>query len=102
MSPHRITGRWEMKTYGSHFAYGALCGMIFACLEPSRDRRAIRQGVFFALAVWAISYLGWLPAVGLHRSAKDEPAGRNATMLIAHVVWGTAMSWLYRQMRRVS
>jgi hypothetical protein len=48
----------------------------------------VLAGVGFGLAVWAVSYLGWLPAAGILSPATEHPARRNALMIGAHVVWG--------------
>ncbi|MCA1636528.1 MAG: hypothetical protein LC802_23280 [Acidobacteria bacterium] len=42
------------------------------------------------MAVWAGSYLGWLPAAGILRPATEHPPRRTALMIAAHVVWGVA------------
>jgi hypothetical protein len=42
------------------------------------------------VAVWAGSYLGWLPAAGILSPATEHPARRNALMIASHVVWGAA------------
>jgi putative membrane protein len=38
--------------------------------------------------VWAGSYLGWLPALGLRQSATRDYPSRNIQMIAAHLVWG--------------
>jgi uncharacterized membrane protein YagU involved in acid resistance len=77
----------------SHFAYGAAGGALYAAaLEPTR--KPLAKGVLFGLGVWAVSYLGWLPAAGVLSSATEHPARRNALMIAAHVVWGAVMGTL--------
>ena len=76
-------------TWASHFAYGAACGALYGALPGEGvDRRPVLAGVGFGLAVWAGSYLGWLPAAGIIAPATEHPARRNALMIAAHVVWG--------------
>ena len=76
-------------TWASHFAYGAACGALYGALPGEGvDRRPVLAGVGFGLAVWAVSYLGWLPAAGSISPATEHPARRNALMIAAHVVWG--------------
>src|SRR5688500_10585137 len=68
----------EALTVVSHFGYGAAAGSGFGLLPRSNSTMgAISSGMVYGLGVWSGSYLGWLPAVGLHRSATDEPAERN-------------------------
>jgi hypothetical protein len=54
----------------------------------------VAGGAAFGLAVWAGSYLGWLPAAGILRPASEHPARRNALMIAAHVVWGATTGLL--------
>ena len=75
----------------SHFGYGAATGAIYGGFAR-QYMPGPAGGVAFGLAVWAGSYLGWLPAAGLFRGADREPARRNALMIAAHVVWGLALS----------
>ena len=72
----------------AHFGYGALTGALFA-LQP---RRSPLVGAGFGVAVWAASYLGWIPALGLLAPATRHPARRNALMLAAHLAWGSALA----------
>ncbi len=81
----------EAATWVSHFAYGTACGALYGALTGERsDARPLLAGVGFGLAVWAGSYLGWLPAAGIISPATEHPARRNALMIAAHVVWGAA------------
>jgi uncharacterized membrane protein YagU involved in acid resistance len=76
----------------NHFAYGAGMGLLYGGLTaaaPSTNR--VSSGIAYGLAVWTASYLGLVPALGLYRSAVQEPAGRNALMIAAHVVWGASL-----------
>lgn len=80
----------EAATWASHFAYGAACGALYGALGERLDARPALAGAAFGVAVWAGSYLGWLPAAGLLSPATEHPARRNALMIAAHVVWGAA------------
>jgi hypothetical protein len=73
----------------NHFAFGALAGAIYAALFPSRGAG---PGVAYGLAVWAASYLGWIPAAGILTNATRHPLRRNLLMLAAHVVWGATLT----------
>ena len=79
----------EAATWASHFAYGAACGALYGALSGrGAAGRPALSGVGFGLAVWGVSYLGWLPAAGILAPATKHPARRNALMIAAHVVWG--------------
>jgi biotin transporter BioY len=79
----------KAATWVSHFAYGATCGALYGAVSEGRTGgHPMLAGVGFGLAVWAGSYLGWLPAAGVLSPATEHPARRNALMIAAHVVWG--------------
>jgi uncharacterized membrane protein YagU involved in acid resistance len=78
----------------AHFGYGASVGGIFGLLAPRDTSRSIAAGIGYGLLVWAGSYLGLLPSLGLHRPATREPSERNLLMIAAHIVWGAALGAL--------
>ena len=81
-------------TLPMHFGYGAAMGAIYGTVADRLPGPATVKGVGFGLLVWAGSYLGLLPAVGLHRPATREPAGRNGMMIGAHVIFGAVLGVL--------
>ena len=87
-------------TLAAHFAYGATCGAIYSTLEDRVGGPAAVKGIGFGLAVWAGSYLGWLPAAGLLAPATKQPARRTALMVAAHVVWGATAGMVYEALSR--
>jgi uncharacterized membrane protein YagU involved in acid resistance len=89
-------------TVPMHFGYGAAMGAVYGLIGPRVPGPAPLKGVGFGLAVWAGSYLGLLPVMGLLRPATREPAGRNAMMIAAHVVWGAVAGLLVEQTAPVS
>jgi hypothetical protein len=87
----------EALSVVNHFAYGATTGALYGLLDaeprgaaPNQPRYA--RAIAFAIGIWTGSYLGWLPAARVHRSALREPPARNALMLAAHVVWGAGLA----------
>lgn len=82
--------RPQQKTFAwvSHVAYGASMGSVYGSLVRRIPLPSSVKGIGFGLIVWAVSYLGWLPALELPGSAPDESWRRNAMMIAAHVVWG--------------
>ncbi len=80
----------EGLTWAAHFAYGAACGAVYAPLAQRSGLPPALSGAAFGVAVWAGSYLGWLPAAGIISPATEHPPRRNALMIAAHVVWGVA------------
>jgi putative membrane protein len=49
------------------------------------------KGIGFGLLVWAGSYLGLLPALGLLSPATQHAPQRNLLMIAAHLVWGAVL-----------
>ena len=84
----------------SHFAYGAAAGAIFAPIAKALPIPAVWSGIGYGLVVWTISYLGLLPALGLLRPATEQPARRNALMIVAHIVWGSVTGLLLDRLER--
>jgi uncharacterized membrane protein YagU involved in acid resistance len=72
----------------AHFAFGSAAGALYGPLAHHFRRAPIVGGVAYGVAVWAVHYLGLLPAAGLYRAPTREPARRHGMMIGAHVVWG--------------
>src|SRR5262245_25129896 len=98
LPPRRVTARvgeqagvWDelpeparkAATLTTHFGYGAAVGALYGLIAPALPLPRPWRGVGYGLAVWAGSYLGLLPALGLHPPATQEPVGRNALMIAA-------------------
>ena len=81
-------------TLAAHFGYGSAVGALFGLVAPRRAAEAAAAGAGFGLLVWTVSYLGLMPTLDLHRPATREPAGRNALMIAAHLVWGATAGLL--------
>lgn len=87
-------------TLTGHFGYGATAGALYAPIANRVPLPPAIKGIVFGLVVWTVSYLGWLPVTGLLRPATQQPAGRNALMIAAHVVWGAAVGTLTDRLQR--
>ncbi len=81
----------------AHLAYGAATGTLFALASSSPGPT---KGAGYGVAVWAGSYLGWIPALGLLKPATRHPAERNALMLAAHLVWGATLGATLHEIER--
>ena len=86
--PTRGGAEWGAATYAGHFGYGAGCGAAYGALAPHLPGDAALKGAVFGVAVWTVSYPGWLPAAGIRPPATRQPVRRDALMIAAHVVWG--------------
>ena len=81
-------------TVTSHFAYGAAAGALYAPIAETIKAPPAVKGIVFALGVWTISYLGWLPSFRILPSATEQPPRRNSLMILAHIVWGAVLGTL--------
>lgn len=74
-----------------HFAFGSGAGAVLGALL-GRDLSVMVRipfGLAYATGVWVVSYLGWIPALGLLPPATRDRPGRVWVMLVAHWVYGT-------------
>ena len=78
-------------TLAAHFGYGAATGALFPLIARRRYPLAL-IGPGYGIAIWAASYLGWIPALRMLPPATRQPVERNALMLTAHIVWGAALA----------
>lgn len=84
----------KQATLTAHYGFGALSGAFFPLL--GRTGAPWIHGSLFGVAVWALSYLGWVPATRLMAPATRQPKARVSLMILAHVVWGSATALTYR------
>lgn len=81
----------------AHLGFGLATGAGYALL-PRYLPPPVR-GVAVALAVWAVSYQGWVPAVGILPPASRDKPGRTEVMVGAHVVFGAVLGVVEDRLR---
>ena len=82
----------------AHLGFGVGTGAAYALLP--RSRRPLLRGATMGTGVYAVSYAGWVPALGaLPPATRDRPT-RQAAMLAAHVVYGAVLGALDDRWRR--
>lgn len=95
-----------------HFAFGGVSGALFGLLDhafrrgPRLNLRVggfqtrpppLASGLLFGTAIYAVSYMGWVPALGiLPQPPRDRP-GRPTAMYLAHLVYGASVAALVRR-----
>jgi putative membrane protein len=94
LSENKLVG----LTIFSHFAYGALFGAVYARFDDRLPLHSSLKGALSGVALWAGSYLGWLPAVGILTPATRHPWRCNLLMIIAHVIWGVTLGEVTRKL----
>lgn len=80
------------RTVLAHFLYGGLSGALYPLVRNKL------YGPGYGLAIWAASYLGWIPAAGMLTPATKHPLSRNLLMLAAHVAWGATLAAGFREL----
>jgi hypothetical protein len=84
----------KADAYLLHFLFGAAAGAIYGLGRVSSPSRP--AGITYGVAVWAASYLGWVPAIGALPPAHKQPRERTLLMVAAHIVWGATLEAAYR------
>jgi len=81
----------------AHFAFGTAGGAAFGVIAGARDPgTAQRLAVPWAIAIWLVSYFGWIPAMHVLPPPSEDRPGRAWTMLVAHLVYGASLGTLWR------
>ncbi|MFC4535232.1 DUF6789 family protein [Sphaerisporangium dianthi] len=83
----------------AHFAFGSACGGLFAAAVARREPR-VPLGVAYGLAIWAVSYQGWLPGMGILPPIHRDRPDRQAVMAAGHAIYGTALVLALNGLRR--
>jgi ribose/xylose/arabinose/galactoside ABC-type transport system permease subunit len=76
-----------------HFGFGIGCGALFGVLHRRLPLRvpAAPHGMFFAFLIWATSYQGWIPALGIMPPAHRDHPRRPLAMILAHFIYGALL-----------
>jgi hypothetical protein len=81
-----------------HLGFGAGMGALFSAarsqLHPPGP--AVVHGLAYGLGVWAMSYRGWIPALGILPPPERDRPGRQGVMIFAHLVYGGVLGALER------
>lgn len=94
IEPEPNTLKHAAFTYSSHFAFGAAAGALYTALVGQPQRNASWKGIGFGLGVWAVSYLGWLPALRILPLPDKTSKQHLASQILSHVIWGATLGAL--------
>ena len=79
----------------AHLGFGVVSGAVYAALPAPKAVPPLARGASYGLAVWAVSYLGWVPRLlGAMPPAEDDRRDRVAVMIAAHVLYGGVLGAL--------
>jgi uncharacterized membrane protein YagU involved in acid resistance len=97
--PNRQSPEFQAAWLAAHTGYGAACGVLFSAIRPMLPRSDLVAGLLFGAAVWGVSYIGLMPSLDLYPSADEDSNQRQAVMIAAHAVFGTALATVEHQLR---
>jgi hypothetical protein len=75
--------------------YGMTAGALYGAVRPHPGSLLV-DGSALGLAIWAVGYLGWLPALGLMPAVPRQEIGEVAGPIAQHVIFGLATVAAYR------
>ena len=81
-----------------HTGFGAGAGAAYNLASPV-VRPSVRTGVLYGIAIWFVSYKGWLPALDIMPPPEKDEQGRAVTMFVAHIVYGATLGSLCKRLR---
>jgi hypothetical protein len=93
---HRSREEQDAVATAAHFAFGAGAGSLFGAARRVVPLPPVLVGLGYGAAIWFVSYRGWVPALGILPPPDRDRAGRPASMLAAHLVYGAALGLLTR------
>ena len=96
LGTHLDDANQHRLSWCAHVAYGSACGAVFAGLASAKRQRSPVDAAGFGLLIWALSYCGWLPSLGILPPPPRRPLGRNVLLVASHLVWGTALGIVQR------
>jgi hypothetical protein len=88
---------WRKALTGvEHLGFGSAGGVLYRLLAHVVPA-SLASGVLFGLALWFVSYKGWVPAADIMPPPEHDERGRAATMIAAHVVYGATLGLATRR-----
>ena len=90
----RSAGQQDALATLLHFGFGAAAGAGFGLVAPRRVIVRVPAGMAYGAAIWGVSYLGWVPALGIMAPADRDRADRQVVMLTGHLIYGATLGLL--------
>ncbi|MGI8551140.1 MAG: DUF6789 family protein [Dehalococcoidia bacterium] len=95
---HLSEPAFQASWLGAHFGFGISFGAGYALVRPLLPDSPILAGLIWGGGIWATSYLGVLPALGLHPSPDDDSRSRTAVMIATHAIYGITTAIVERRL----
>lgn len=99
---HFVSSEEETLLTGiMHWAFGMVGGACFGIASKASDRMPARSGgLVFGLLVWAVSYMGWVPALGILPMPWNERGKHGLMPLFAHVIYGATLGMVFDRLEQ--
>jgi hypothetical protein len=88
----------DALSVAAHFAFGIAGGSAFALIAP-RFRLPLPlpvQGAIYATGIWAVSYAGIVPALGIMPPPDRDRPDRPLIMVLVHWIYGAVLGAVVR------
>jgi hypothetical protein len=91
-----------------HLAIGAGAGLAFVLGRQAvvrltgRRPPSVASGASFGLALWALNYTALAPSLDILPPAHEDRAGRQPTLIVAHIVYGVCCALIAERLIRPS
>jgi hypothetical protein len=101
--PHALTESQEMKAaMGAHFTYGSANGALYGLLRSQMGGLpAPLMGAMFGAALWAVSFEGWMPALGVMEAPTEKSPKKVPMPVMGHIVYGATTALSYEALEGV-
>lgn len=100
--PDALPDDTEMKlSLLPHFGYGSSMGALYGLARSRVDGvPAPLAGAVFGVAVWAVGFQGWLPALGVQPATTEQPPEKRPMPVMAHLLYGVTTALAYEALER--
>lgn len=85
---------FDLTWVAAHLGMGMGCGAVFGLTRALWPRSDVRAGLLYGGLVWAVNYLGVLPAAGLYPWPSEDSNSRTAVMVASHAIFGVSLAKL--------
>ena len=101
--PNALTESQEQKVaMGAHFAYGSGSGVAYGILRRQMPGiPAPLVGMTFGVGLWAFSFEGWMPALGVQEATTEKPVKKWPAPIMMHMVYGASTAMAYEALENV-
>jgi hypothetical protein len=90
----RSEGQQDALASLLHVGFGAGAGAAFGVVVPRVPLPPLPLGIAYGAAIWGVSYMGWVPGLGIMPAADDDRRGRQVVMFAGHLIYGAALGAL--------